>query len=172
MTFPLRIEMTVNFVACGLPQEGNDVFVSARLEMTRPLKIKSASSAILSKPCDCLAKLAFVLIGSPVAGSIEKSPGKFEFAPSGRPVAGSTAGCADMRKDSQTRRQIVPKVFILPNPVYFTTVFCLSQDMDAALPPLTAGPSPKQGGYGLASSTLYLVATPLRRQPNSAIISP
>jgi len=33
--------------------------------------------------------------------------------------------------------------------------------MDAALPPLTAGPSPKQGGSGLASSTLYLVATPI-----------
>jgi hypothetical protein len=34
--------------------------------------------------------------------------------------------------------------------------------MDAALPPLTAGSSPKQRGYDLASSTLYLVATPLR----------
>jgi len=33
--------------------------------------------------------------------------------------------------------------------------------MDAALPPLTAGPSPKQGGFVLASSTLYLVATPI-----------
>ena len=33
--------------------------------------------------------------------------------------------------------------------------------MDAALPPLTAGPSPKQKGSGLASSTLYLVATPI-----------
>jgi hypothetical protein len=77
-----------------------------------------------------------------------------------------------MRKDSQTRRQIVPKVFILPNPVYFTPNFCLSQDMDAALPPLTAGPSPRQNGFGLASSTLCLVATPLRRQPNSAIVLP
>src|ERR1700722_17988516 len=36
----------------------------------------------------------------------------------------------------------------LPNPFYFTPDFCLSQDMDAALPPLTA-------------STLYLVATPI-----------
>src|SRR5258706_1240180 len=33
--------------------------------------------------------------------------------------------------------------------------------MDAALPPLTAGPSPKKGGFILASSTLYLVATPI-----------
>ncbi|MGA2029479.1 MAG: 16S rRNA (cytidine(1402)-2'-O)-methyltransferase [Verrucomicrobiota bacterium] len=33
--------------------------------------------------------------------------------------------------------------------------------MDAALPPLTAEPSPKQKGFGLASSTLYLVATPI-----------
>jgi 16S rRNA (cytidine1402-2'-O)-methyltransferase len=33
-------------------------------------------------------------------------------------------------------------------PIYFTPNFCLSQDMDAALPPLTA-------------STLYLVATPI-----------
>jgi hypothetical protein len=32
--------------------------------------------------------------------------------------------------------------------------------MDVGLPPLTAGPSPKQAGFGLASSTLYLVATP------------
>ena len=47
-------------------------------------------------------------------------------------------------------------------PFYFTPDFCLSQDMDAALPPLTAEPSPKHGGYGLASSTLYLVATPCR----------
>jgi 16S rRNA (cytidine1402-2'-O)-methyltransferase len=37
---------------------------------------------------------------------------------------------------------------IFPNPFYFTPNFCLSQDMDAALPPLTA-------------STLYLVATPI-----------
>ena len=36
----------------------------------------------------------------------------------------------------------------LPNPVYFMPDFCLSQGMDAALPPLTAG-------------TLYLVATPI-----------
>jgi 16S rRNA (cytidine1402-2'-O)-methyltransferase len=36
----------------------------------------------------------------------------------------------------------------LPNPVYFTLDFCLSQGMDAALPPLTVG-------------TLYLVATPI-----------
>jgi len=36
----------------------------------------------------------------------------------------------------------------LSNPFYFTPDFCLSQDMDAALPPLTA-------------STLYLVATPI-----------
>jgi 16S rRNA (cytidine1402-2'-O)-methyltransferase len=36
----------------------------------------------------------------------------------------------------------------LPNPFYFTPDFCLSQAMDAALPPLTA-------------STLYLVATPI-----------
>ncbi len=35
-----------------------------------------------------------------------------------------------------------------PNPFYFTPDFCLSQDMDATLPPLTA-------------STLYLVATPI-----------
>ena len=40
------------------------------------------------------------------------------------------------------------KVVYLPNPVYFTPDFCLSQVMDAALPPLTA-------------STLYLVATPI-----------
>jgi 16S rRNA (cytidine1402-2'-O)-methyltransferase len=38
--------------------------------------------------------------------------------------------------------------FHLSNPVYFTPIFCLSQGMDAALPPLTAG-------------TLYLVATPI-----------
>jgi 16S rRNA (cytidine1402-2'-O)-methyltransferase len=36
----------------------------------------------------------------------------------------------------------------LPNPFYFMPDFCFSQDMDAALPPLTA-------------STLYLVATPI-----------
>jgi 16S rRNA (cytidine1402-2'-O)-methyltransferase len=36
----------------------------------------------------------------------------------------------------------------LTNPFYFTPDFCLSQDMDAALPPLTP-------------STLYLVATPI-----------
>jgi hypothetical protein len=34
------------------------------------------------------------------------------------------------------------------NPFYFTPNFCLSQDMDAALPPFTV-------------STLYLVATPI-----------
>jgi hypothetical protein len=47
----------------------------------------------------------------------------------------------------------------LTNPIYFTPNFCLSQAMDAALPPLTA-------------STLYLVATPLRSQTGSAILSP
>src|ERR1017187_922691 len=36
----------------------------------------------------------------------------------------------------------------LPNPFYFRPDFCLSQDMDAVLPPLTP-------------STLYLVATPI-----------
>jgi 16S rRNA (cytidine1402-2'-O)-methyltransferase len=36
----------------------------------------------------------------------------------------------------------------MPNPFYFAVHFCLSQGMDAALPPLTA-------------STLYLVATPI-----------
>jgi 16S rRNA (cytidine1402-2'-O)-methyltransferase len=36
----------------------------------------------------------------------------------------------------------------MPNPIYFTLNFCLSQGMDAALPPLTPG-------------TLYLVATPI-----------
>jgi hypothetical protein len=54
---------------------------------------------------------------------------------------------------------------------YFTPNFCLSQDMDTALPPLTAGPSQKQGGYGLASNTLNIVATPLHWQTNSAIVS-
>jgi len=44
--------------------------------------------------------------------------------------------------------------------------------MDAALPPLTAGPSPKQSGFGHASSTLCLVAAPLRWQMNSAIVAP
>jgi 16S rRNA (cytidine1402-2'-O)-methyltransferase len=44
---------------------------------------------------------------------------------------------------------------------YFAADFCLSQAMDAALPPLTAGPSPKHGGFVLARSTLYLVATPI-----------
>jgi hypothetical protein len=44
------------------------------------------------------------------------------------------------------------------NPFYFAVHFCLSQGMDAALPPLTA-------------STLYLVATPLRWQKNSAIVA-
>jgi 16S rRNA (cytidine1402-2'-O)-methyltransferase len=39
-------------------------------------------------------------------------------------------------------------MFSLAIPIYFTPNFCLSQDMDAALPPLTA-------------STLYLVATPI-----------
>jgi hypothetical protein len=47
----------------------------------------------------------------------------------------------------------------LPNQFYFTPNFCLSQAMDAALPPLTA-------------STLSLAATPLRWQKNSAIVSP
>jgi hypothetical protein len=42
--------------------------------------------------------------------------------------------------------------FHLPNPFYFTPDFCLSQGMDVALPPLTAG-------------TLYLVATPIGNFP-------
>jgi hypothetical protein len=45
------------------------------------------------------------------------------------------------------------------NSIFFPTFFCLIHGMDAALPPLTA-------------STLYLVATPLRWQKNSAIVSP
>src|ERR1039458_9437942 len=44
--------------------------------------------------------------------------------------------------------QVVCVAIHLSNPFYFTPNFCLSQDMDAALPPLTA-------------STLYLVATPI-----------
>ncbi len=38
--------------------------------------------------------------------------------------------------------------FILLNPVYFRRFFCLSQDLDTALPPLTSG-------------TLCLVAPPI-----------
>jgi len=44
--------------------------------------------------------------------------------------------------------QAVCVVIHSSNPFHFTPNFCLSQDMDAALPPLTA-------------STLYLVATPI-----------
>src|SRR5580658_9863364 len=42
----------------------------------------------------------------------------------------------------------VIKAACLPNPFYFVGIFCLSQSMDAQLPPLTPG-------------TLYLVATPI-----------
>src|ERR1017187_1100562 len=53
------------------------------------------------------------------------------------------------QSDTQDDHGEIPHLFVLmPNPVYFTPDFCLSQDMDAALPPLTA-------------STLYLVATPI-----------
>src|ERR1019366_8280635 len=53
------------------------------------------------------------------------------------------------QNDGGNNRDEMPHLILLvPNPVYFTPDFCLSQDMDAALPPLTP-------------STLYLVATPI-----------
>ena len=74
-----------------------------------------------------------------------------------------------MRADVKLKFSSLPRIR-LPNPFSFAAPFCFIFRMDAALPPLTAGPSPKQGGYGLASSTLYLVAMPLRR-PSALLFS-
>src|ERR1035438_9352573 len=62
--------------------------------------------------------------------------------------ADRNTGLSRRKKWQREQKENCSDSFHLPNPVYFTPNFCLSQDMDAALPPLTA-------------STLYLVATPI-----------
>src|SRR6266481_1066522 len=116
---PFRMEIILNVVAfTSIEDTVNAEFVICLVETACPLKTKSAFNNAV--------RVTGIMGG---LNHVTSPPNNF---------AGWSIGLSRRKKCQREQKEDCPNFFHLLNRVYFTPNFCLSQDMDAQLPPLTA----------------------------------